>query len=185
MSRFSKRTCSLNSTHKQKMTFRFKNLKHTHHLANIQTTMAPLVSSFLSDSPKDKSVRFDENLRVVVLLPEAHRGPNRKDDEDYAPASDDSDNETNATVMRSVLFTSNTEIRSMPARLPMELFVLSSTYSPERSSSKDDLAYTYSLRPLSMPKPAGTCGCINIINSALECVESVETKKVNDESNHS
>lgn len=148
--------------------------------------MVPISSSLLSDPQRNKSVRFDEKVRVVLLLvAEGHQPSNERNNENYA-ASDESDNEADATVMRSVLSTSNIERRTMLERLPMDLFDLSSTYPPERSSSKDNLTYPYSrelLFPvglLSMPEPTGTRGCIDIINSALECVESMETDKIND-----
>lgn len=142
--------------------------------------MKPLPSSSHRDARKNKTVRFDKNLRVV----EVDRISSEQNNEDYT-ALDDSNNETNTAATQSVL-SRNIEMPSVSTKVPPELFHFSFTDPPTRSSPMDHLASMYShqvvhtvgLFPLS--KPIRSRGCMEIINSALECVESLETSEIKD-----
>ncbi len=152
--------------------------EHPRLLCTNLSTMKPLTSSSLPVPNNNKKVRFDENLRVV----EFNRISSEKNHEDCT-ASDDSNNETNAAVTQSVL-SRNIEKPSVLAKVPPGLFHFSNTDPPVRPSPMDHLVSMHShqlvhpveLFPLS--QPAWGRGCMEIINSALECVESLESSEI-------
>jgi len=135
----------------------------------------------LPDPHENKTVQFDENLRVV----EINRISSESNyNEDYTAPDDDSNNETNAAVTQSVL-SRNIEMSSVLTKVPPGLFHFSNTNPPVRPSPMDHLTsmdsrqlvvHPVELSPLSQPIRGR--GCMEIINNALEIVESLETSEI-------
>lgn len=137
--------------------------------------MAPFIDPPASDHPCKKKDRFEEKEEVV----EVEEGVNEDEEEEsknveqsncYLTLVDRGDNDPCPFVIRSMLARS--------VAIPPFLFSPSETVQPQKGYS---VSSVMSSRPLQSPVgsfpeiyPIRSGGCLDIINSALECVETSE-----------